>query len=1338
MWKNKITAGRFLFALWVAGGIFAPAGLHGQQQFQGWCARVKIEILQEMTLERIGFEATLEVSNNDGADPITDFLAELTFEDPELSTADEPNDASDLFFVRAPTLQSVNAVDGNGVIGPTKTAVVRWFIIPKISAGGTDPRGKVYRVGARLGGRLAGVEIPEENMTVIPADITVRPEPQLEITYFQPRDVQGDDPFTEQVESPIPFTLGVLVKNSGYGIARQVKIDSQQPRIVENKQGLLLVARLLGARVMDSPLNRASLLVDLGDIQPGETRKGAWDMITSLSGEFIDFRASYTHASDLGGMETSVIKSLEAHFIVREVMNDQPGRDGILDFLAVTDRNANLIPDAMFESQGNVVPVNHLKQVELLGGIDSERKIRVRLQADFEGWGYMRLNDPGQARLGIKRVVRSDGKVLHPRNVWTNIRYQPITNLKLTWLNIFDQVQDGRVYHYEIEYAPAAVDTEPPVTEILFAGDQSVIDGKYFITRDTDILFISEDESPVSIFYRIGDGAFQPALPFRIAEPGEYLISYYAEDTAGNREENRTATVVITGSAPLFSQFEREDGGLLLSGETISARQDRFDFSFDVAPNPLGVHAELDIFRGVVAWPSLSGIPPSPTPRTTAAVQVTGDYVDYYRYRVNGEEWSGEFPATEPIHLSGLSGDISLEVLARSRHGNYLPAAAAVEARWQIAASATAWTVTGLPPTPARSDAVILQMAAPGMTHYRWRLDNSHFRPETPVSQPLSLVALDPGDRVISVFGKSSTTWQTESSAVSIRWRIDPAWGSDLSSLVRVLSRTYPEVAGQRVSVSWDGRDDSGKAQPAGWYTVRVTIVDTLGRSAFATRLVRVEDVSGERMALADSTRAARKPHARGDWVVWQERFGGVWNIAARNLADPYGETLQVTSSTLSQENPYTDGRYVVWQARQPNGTWDILMRDLQSGSGAQVITATPDRNEVRPVVDWPWIVYQTRPIADANAPWQLFARNLATGLSEFISPSSQDQQAADIHAGRVVWQDHRDVGPGEIYFLDLETRASVRLTHNVWGQYNPRIYGDWIVWQDTRNQQVEIYGYHLQQGKEVRLTQTAENETEPFLYDRWLVMAEDSGGALFGNLRLMHMDNGRVVPLTNTLTAKSRPVLAGDRVIWEERLPEGDEIQSSHVPALQPVFENNNAVVVTSALAARFGNAFALLSSWNSQAGVTAVSRYSSLVPAVTLQEAVWAAGGAGGENFALIPGEFLWVRFGEARVLDLGPRSAVELTLTEGIHALTSTRFPPGYHAFRLIDEIGSENVRAIRMLDPISGFWRTVEVRGQGILGTSFPIPNVAVLFLDLVNPVTEWTPGTHARRDDPETP
>ena len=64
--------------------------------------------------------------------------------------------------------------------------------------------------------------------------------PKLRLDYFIPGQVYSDDPFTTEVEPAVPFGLGVRVANIGYGSANNLKIDSGQPRIVENVHGLLI------------------------------------------------------------------------------------------------------------------------------------------------------------------------------------------------------------------------------------------------------------------------------------------------------------------------------------------------------------------------------------------------------------------------------------------------------------------------------------------------------------------------------------------------------------------------------------------------------------------------------------------------------------------------------------------------------------------------------------------------------------------------------------------------------------------------------------------------------------------------------------------------------------------------------------------------------------------------------------------------------------------------------------------------------------------------------------------------------------------------------------------
>lgn len=1310
---------RCLTALAACLSLLAGTSLHAQQQFQGLCSRVKIAIQQELTVERIGFEATLEVTNNDGADPITELSAELTFRD-----VASGEDAATLFFVQPPTFENINRIDGTGVIEPTKKAVARWFLIPKITAGGTNPQGKQYAIGCRLAANMRGEPLPAESLLVVEGTITVKPEPQLEITYFQPRDVTGDDPFTPEVESPIPFTLGVLVHNTGYGVAKSVKINSQQPKILENKNGLLLVARLLGARVQDSPLNETSLQVDLGDINPGETRKGAWDMITSLSGEFIEFKASFTHADELGGRDTSVIKSVNAYFIAAEVMNDEPGRDRILDFLADTDNDPERIPDTLFESDGTTLPVNYLTDAAVTGSV-AANDVTVTLHADREGWGYMRLDDPAQARFAISQVTRSDGKVLHPRNTWTNIRYRRSDNQKLTYLNIFDRVQNGQSYTYSITYQASQLDVTPPVTRLRFAGNVSQVAGVYYTAATTQLYFTAEDASPVSIVYRINGAAYRPALPFTLNQPGTYTVDYYATDLPGNVEAVHSATVVVPGAAPPLALTLGEPH--IFPTDLLSTRPGSTPISSVIPASALTTDGTLRIYQGVRAWPRLAGMPPTPTSRANAALSVSGQFAERYRYRLNGGAWSDERPVAQTIDLNGLSGAVSVAVLARHSLGDYPDEAEALTVGWTVDPAAPALEVTGVPPTPA-NDAlnVTLQPIDASASLYRWTIDdNSYYRAEAPLSSPVDLPRMSEGAHTVKWIGCRGGIWQDKSAASQVSWSYDTSYGFNFDALTAVRNAAFPNIAGHTLAFTWDGRNDAGVAQIPGAYTVLIDLTDSLGNHSRAASVVVIEGLSTQQTTLADSTTGGRSTRACRDWAVWQENAGGVWNIRARNLANP-APTVAVTSDpSFNQENPATDGHYVVWQTRRPNNTSDVLWCDLLTGDRGAV-TFTSSSSEVNPSVDWPWVVYQVQPADNPSAAWQIEARNFLSGERFRVWPGVGDQFRPRVQGGRVVWEDHRDVGPGEVYFCDLETRETRRITHNSFGQNNPVIFGDLIAWQDNRNGQVDIYQFDLLKGVEQRVTDTPYNETNPELFGTWLMFQEDSLGTLTENLRLLDTQTGSSVALTRAPKEFSAGCLGNGFAVWTDVLDASHrQVVASLLPGLQPVSIKANALAVTPALVARFGSAFQLLADWGPAAGITTVTTYDSFAPLVS--HTATFNGTASGEDFPLAAGSFLWVEFNQPNMADLGAGAQNTLNLAVGLNVFSYTGFPVGTTAYGLIEHIGADNIHALRFFDAFAGCWRAVETKPDGTcIGHDFVIPRVATLLLDLTHPLSGWKP------------
>jgi len=1304
--------------------LLGSSGAFAQQQQRGLCARVKIQIEQELTLERIGFLATLEITNNEGVD-LTDFSAALTFSNPELGTADEPNDASNLFFVQPPELTGITSVDGGGILPPQGHAVITWFIIPKIAAGGEDPLGIRYLCGVNLAGKVNGTEIQPDLLQVIPDWITVRPEPQLEITYFQPRDVKGDDPFTvDIVESPIPFTLGVLVRNVGFGPAKKVQIVSKQPRIVENRQGLLLIAQLLGSRVDDEPTDEASLTVNLGDIDPSRCRKGAWDMITSLDGEFVEFSASYTHASELGGQETSVIVSLDAFFLAHEVLNDQPGRDGLLDFLADTDNDGERIPDALYETDCNVLPVNHLLDVSVMG--DANGAV-VRAVADREDWVYMRVFDPGQAKFDIARVVRSDGKVLNPNNYWTNIRYARENNQRLAYLNIFDFVTLGD-YEYHVEYTGLVPDEDPPVTKLRFAGPvEEAEDGKFYILPHTQMYFTVEDASPVGTFYKLDDEEFRPAYPFSIDEPGEHVLIYYSRDSSGNTEPERVATLLVPGDFPGVGELTIDVPEIFSSGDTLSFRPSQASIRFEGVPTSSRLDAELEIFRGVIGYPTVAGVPSSPTRASSATIQVSGENVDFYRYRLGEAVWSEEFSVAEPIVFTDLTdGLYELQVNGRSQYSSYLADEDAVSVVWEVDSSAPPIVITGTPETPTTNADATLSVS--GVDLYRYRPDEGFYRAEMPIAQPVELTRLEDGEHVVDFIGKTGAgPWQEEANATRVAWTVDRGYGFDLSTLERVRHERYLDIGSDAQTFVWDGRDDDGVFASAGVYTVLLTVRDELGRETKASALVRIGDLAENAMPLAASPGTQKGLHAYGRFVVWQDQRDGSWDIFARDLFGANGSEIAVTSDSLNQEAPYTDGKFVVWESRRVDGGWDIRGKDLQLGEDSFSVTDTADTDERNPAVFWPWIVFQARPAGIETAPWQLVAFDMRDSSSRVFDPTTQDQRDPAIHKNRVVWRDFRDPGAGEIYAHDLVRDVSVRLTENLHGQFDPSVYEDWVVWSDSRNGQNDLYGFHLHRRVETQITNTPENELRPTINGSWVVYQEDSAGVLVNNIRIKNLARTGSIQMTNLDSEKNWPTLASGRIVWQQGRGGAEQLYIANAPNLMPVADNRNFVVVTSGLADGLVDAEALLSAWNAGSSAPSITRYTAFSPTPTTETLLWQAGIPTGTNFGLADTEFVWVEFEEGNVLDLGRATCSPIDLEAGANVVSYACFPDHYTAFGLVAELGPQNVRGIRMLDVYTGRWQAASVTKGVLSGEDFAIPRIAVVMIDMQTEISQWTPG-----------
>jgi len=506
------------------------------------CAQVKIEILQKLTFERVAFDARLVVTNNLTTQPLTNFGVSLNI------TTLDGTDASNLFFVKVNSLDNIAAVDGTGEIASGARAEIHWLIIPAFTAGGNVDLGQTYLVGGQVDFQ---VQSGPRDLTLFPAPIVVRPQPFLDVDYFLPREVEADDPFTTPVEPPVPFSLGVRVSNRGFGTAGNLHITSGQPKIVENKQGLLIAFRLLGTSVNGAAV-QPTLNATFGTIAGQKCGVADWQMVTTLSGMFVEFDASYTHDPGLGGELTSLIHGTTANVLVREMLVDLPGRDGVKDFLADTDHDPNQIPDQIYESDCVDDAVNQTAGVAT--GHPSAANPDVPLSTDvLAGWTFTKIQDPADGLVPLADVIRSDGKRLRPENFWV---LKVVDKLDKTLFHYFVNVVDfDTTGSYTLHYQRPAADVTPPVTTIVFLGPVSG-SNPTFITPASQIIFTATDDiSGVgSVEYRLDQdpNGFQPAFPFSITAPGPHTLVFRSTDRSGNREADQTVNLVVDDAAPLL------------------------------------------------------------------------------------------------------------------------------------------------------------------------------------------------------------------------------------------------------------------------------------------------------------------------------------------------------------------------------------------------------------------------------------------------------------------------------------------------------------------------------------------------------------------------------------------------------------------------------------------------------------------------------------------------------------------------------------------------------------------------------------------------------------------
>ena len=518
------------------------------------CARVRLRIDQRAVLTRDAFNARLEMEN-DTDEPIENLFITLDVRNVNGETV------TTRFGIREPELAGITGVGGAGTLGIRATGTASWIIIPTLDAAPTNGEA-FYLVGGTMTYRQGGLDIA---VPLAPAPIRVFPQPELQIRYFHDRDVFADDPFTDEIEPSIPYSLVAQVNNVGYGDARNLVIEGGEPQIIDNEKGLLIEFVTLGAQV-EEQLLAPSLRVDLGAIPAGSNRVGRWVFTSSLQGSFTNFTANFRHLDALGVERLSLLRSVEIHELSHIIQDTRLNSDGRADFLANDVPDLGLVPDTLYLSDGRVMPVV-AGSVTSVGPAPVPGNLRVSVTATMPaGWGYLRLQDPGAPEHVLTSVLREDGSVLAVgTNAWTTDRFifgGDIRPVRTNLVHLVDYASTGRYTLVYEPVVPVAADIVPPVSSIDPLPAQSA--------STFQVRWASTDEGTGTAFYDLyvsdNGGPFRPWLERTSSIGGVYLgeaghtYGFYvqATDQAGNVEPRpatamQSTTVSVANTPPVLN-----------------------------------------------------------------------------------------------------------------------------------------------------------------------------------------------------------------------------------------------------------------------------------------------------------------------------------------------------------------------------------------------------------------------------------------------------------------------------------------------------------------------------------------------------------------------------------------------------------------------------------------------------------------------------------------------------------------------------------------------------------------------------------------------------------------
>lgn len=376
------------------------------------CASVTVQFSQKMTMTREAFEGTFNVHNGHDLNAMEGIGLNFVVKD------ENGNNSTDLFQINTTSLTNITAIDGSGSLGAGMDGTAKILFIPTKQAAPTEP--KVYYFGGTFS-FIDPYTSEEFEYELYPVDLTVHPSPDLYVDYFMQRDILGDDALTlDKVEPSIPAELGVIINNKGAGVAKNVILETAEPKIIDNDKGLAIDFAMYGASFNGNEAQLGLMSIPFGNIDSDHTAVGEWLFTSSLLGHFVSYEAHVIHNNSYGNPNLSLVSHLDIHELIHPIRAYGNLDDGINDFLVNDVPDFHDYPDSIYFSNGGKTGVSLFNNIHFNHYVQPyDTIVTLTVNPSSIGWNYGLTDDPGTDKYELVSCTRNiDNQIIPLNNIW--------------------------------------------------------------------------------------------------------------------------------------------------------------------------------------------------------------------------------------------------------------------------------------------------------------------------------------------------------------------------------------------------------------------------------------------------------------------------------------------------------------------------------------------------------------------------------------------------------------------------------------------------------------------------------------------------------------------------------------------------------------------------------------------------------------------------------------------------------------------------------------------------------------------------------------------------------